>query len=69
MPDEHSLRTPPAVHVLPTREGYDRWSSIYDGEDNPLIELEEPIVAGLLGDVHGLEVADIGCGTGRHALR
>jgi malonyl-CoA O-methyltransferase len=55
--------------VLPAREGYDRWSGIYDGEDNPLILVEEPLAAQVLGDVRGLDVADIGCGTGRHALR
>jgi malonyl-CoA O-methyltransferase len=55
--------------VLPTREGYDRWAEIYDGEGNPLIALEEPEVDRLLGDVAGLDVVDVGCGTGRHALR
>ena len=54
---------------LPTRAGYDRWAEIYDEEDNALILLEEPHVNRLLGDVAGLAVADIGCGTGRHALR
>jgi malonyl-CoA O-methyltransferase len=53
--------------ILPTRAGYDRWAPIYDAEDNPLIQLEETHVRRLLGDVAGLEVADIGCGTGRHA--
>lgn len=51
--------------VLPTCEGYDRWAAIYDTEDNPLIAMEEPEVARLLGEVRGLEVADVGCGTGR----
>ncbi len=60
--------TPP-IDILPAREGYDRWAAIYDDEDNPLIALEEPQVAGLLGDVRGLSIADIGCGTGRHALQ
>jgi len=55
--------------VLPTREGYDRWAEIYDGERNPLIALEEPEVDRLLGEVAGLDVVDVGCGTGRHALR
>jgi malonyl-CoA O-methyltransferase len=54
--------------VLPTREGYDLWAHIYDEEDNQLIALETTLVRRLLGDVHGLTVADIGCGTGGHAL-
>ena len=58
-----------AIDFLSTREGYDRWAAIYDAEQNPLVVLEEPIVTALLGDVTGLAVADIGCGTGRHALR
>jgi malonyl-CoA O-methyltransferase len=57
------------VEISPTKEGYDRWAQIYDGEDNPLVQLEEPEIDALLGDVRGLEIADIGCGTGRHALR
>src|SRR5271170_4678065 len=57
------------VDLLSTKEGYDRWADIYDGDDNPLVALEEPWVDKLLGDVNGLKVADIGCGTGRHALR
>jgi malonyl-CoA O-methyltransferase len=55
--------------ILSTREGYDRWSEIYDTEQNPLIALEEPEVDRLLGDVAGLDVVDVGCGTGRHAIR
>ncbi len=42
---------------------------MYDSDGNPLIALEEPRVAELLGDVRGLAVCDIGCGTGRHAIR
>jgi len=55
--------------ILPTQEGYDRWAEIYDDEDNPLIALEEPEVDRLLGDVAGLDVVDVGCGTGRHTIR
>lgn len=54
---------------LSTREGYDLWASVYDSDGNPLLALEEPLVDQLLGDVQGLAVLDVGCGTGRHALR
>jgi malonyl-CoA O-methyltransferase len=57
------------MEVVPTRAGYDRWAELYDGEDNPLVLLEERHIASLVGDVAGLALADIGCGTGRHALR
>jgi ubiquinone/menaquinone biosynthesis C-methylase UbiE len=57
------------IEHLSTREGYDRWAMIYDDEDNPLIMLEERHLPGLLGDVHGLDVVDLGCGTGRHSVR
>ncbi len=64
-----STEAPITAGELPTREGYDRWSANYDGDGNPLLALEEPEVARLLGPVEGLSVADLGCGTGRHALR
>jgi ubiquinone/menaquinone biosynthesis C-methylase UbiE len=55
--------------VLPTREGYDRWAATYDTMGNWLLELEEPEVDRALGDVEGLDVLDVGAGTGRHAIR
>lgn len=61
--------TPPAHDELPTRDGYDRWAEIYDQEDNPLVALEKGHVDRLLGSVQGLDLLDLGCGTGRHALR
>ncbi len=54
---------------VPTRQGYDRWAGIYDDDGNPLVALEELVAVPLLGPVGGLRAADIGCGTGRHALR
>lgn len=54
--------------LLPVREGYDRWAAVYDDDGNPLLPLEEAQVARLLGDVRGRRIADVGCGTGRHAL-
>jgi malonyl-CoA O-methyltransferase len=59
---------PPKPDGPSVRSGYDRWSEIYDVESNPLIGLEEPVVREALGDVAGLAVLDLGCGTGRHAL-
>jgi ubiquinone/menaquinone biosynthesis C-methylase UbiE len=55
--------------VVPTRQGYDRWSEVYDSDGNPLVALEEPEVIRMMGEVRGLTIADVGTGTGRHALR
>ncbi|HTR60622.1 MAG TPA: class I SAM-dependent methyltransferase [Candidatus Binataceae bacterium] len=55
--------------IVSTREGYDRWAEVYDTDGNPLIAIEEPEAARMMGEVRGLTVADIGTGTGRHALR
>lgn len=63
------MKAPKAPAVVPTRKGYDLWSEVYDSDGNPLIALEEPVVDRLLGPVRGLKVLDVGCGTGRHALR
>ena len=56
------------LEVVPTRDGYERWAEVYDGDDNPLVLLEEGFVRALMGEVSGLAVADIGCGTGRHTI-
>jgi ubiquinone/menaquinone biosynthesis C-methylase UbiE len=72
MPDLHDngRRVGPAeVEIVPTQAGYDRWAEVYDGEDNPLVLLDERYLPPLAGDVGDLDIADIGCGTGRHALR
>ncbi len=58
-----------AAEFVPTQAGYDRWAEIYDDEDNPLIALEEPRIVQLLGDVTGLEVLELGSGTGRWTMR
>lgn len=50
------------------RSGYDRWSTVYDHDANPLPPLEEPLVHAALGEVDGKYALDLGCGTGRHAL-
>lgn len=55
--------------VLPTQEGYDLWAATYDTMGNWLLDLEEPEVDRVLGEVTGLDVLDVGAGTGRHAIR
>ena len=65
-------RPPPVpdrlVAHLSTQEGYDRWASIYDHEDNPLIVSEDRELGSMLGSVEGLELLDLGCGTGRRSF-
>ena len=60
---------PAGAITVSTREGYDRWSAIYDSDANPLVALDEPEVVRMLGDVRGFRIADVGSGTGRHATR
>jgi ubiquinone/menaquinone biosynthesis C-methylase UbiE len=55
--------------TVETRAGYDRWSEVYDNDQNPLTALEERNFPAMLGDVSNLTIADVGCGTGRHAFR
>lgn len=59
--------------VTPTtdaiREGYDKWSAVYDRDRNPLSALEEPLIHDLIAARKGRAILDLGCGTGRHALR
>lgn len=66
---EPGLTSGRPIEHLPTKDGYDRWAEIYDSEENPLIVLEERYLPPLLGDVRDLAVVDLGCGTGRQAIR
>lgn len=59
---------PPRI-IVPAREGYDRWSSVYDAKSNAAVSLKNDEIRRLLGPVSGLDVADLGCGTGQHAVR
>jgi ubiquinone/menaquinone biosynthesis C-methylase UbiE len=50
-------------------EAYDLWSDSYDFQPgNLILDLDEIIFSGLIGDIDlkNKRVADIGCGTGRH---
>jgi ubiquinone/menaquinone biosynthesis C-methylase UbiE len=57
-----------ADELTSVRGGYDRWAEVYDHDANPLQAIEEPVVRRSVGDPRGLDVLDLGCGTGRHAL-
>ena len=50
------------------RDGYNLWATVYDDDQNPLQGLEGPLVQQACGNVQGLNVLDMGCGTGRHTL-
>ena len=50
---------------LPAKEAYQLWANSYDHDANPALQLEERWLAPLLPDVTGLNVLDVGCGTGR----
>lgn len=49
------------------REGYDSWAPAYDHQSNQLLEIEQPIVRGILDTVPVGVALDAACGTGRHA--
>jgi ubiquinone/menaquinone biosynthesis C-methylase UbiE len=52
--------------VSSVQNGYDRWAAVYDHDGNPLQAMEGPVMRAAVGDVRGLSVLDLGCGTGRH---
>ena len=66
---DRDMAAEPREIIVPTREGYDRWAEVYDTNGNPLVAIEEPEAARMIGEVRGLTVADVGTGTGRHAVR
>src|ERR1700726_4250389 len=50
---------------LTPAEGYRLWANTYDNECNPMLSLEQRILEPLLPSLAGLDVIDLGCGTGR----
>lgn len=50
-------------------EGFRRWAEVYDQIPNPVLALEERLLAPQLADVGGCRVVDVGCGTGRWLAR
>ncbi|MEV4620000.1 hypothetical protein AB0J74_14995 [Asanoa sp. NPDC049573] len=50
-----------------TVAGYRIWARTYDEPGNPLIDVEEPVVRGILAGLPAGRALDAACGTGRHA--
>lgn len=49
----------------PEHDVFAEWAATYDEHDNPLIQVEQPVMAELLGNLSDAVVLDLGCGTGR----
>lgn len=54
------------IPPISTVEGYRRWADSYDEPGNGLIDVEQPIVRGILDDLPVGTALDAACGTGRH---
>jgi SAM-dependent methyltransferase len=52
--------------AMTTREGYAGWASSYDDPGNDLLDLEQPVVRGILDGIPIGVAVDVACGTGRH---
>ncbi len=50
---------------LSSADGYRTWASTYDRDPNPMLSLEKRYLEPLLPALAGLDIADLGCGTGR----
>jgi SAM-dependent methyltransferase len=63
--DAFSVEEP--VDEADIRAGYCAWAESYDESSNPMVALEEPVVATLLDSLPSGRALDAACGTGRHA--
>ncbi len=53
------------VATLSPEDAYQCWAPTYDSTNNPLLALEERYLRPKLDFIAGLDVLDVGCGTGR----
>ncbi len=54
------------VQPTTTRQGYRDWAAFYDSPGNKMIEIEQPVVQGILDSLPVGTALDAACGTGRH---
>jgi SAM-dependent methyltransferase len=67
-----SSASDPSTQHLPATEtlrGYDRWAQTYDRVDNPAVASSSWILDRAPLDCRDQDVVELGCGTGRNALR
>jgi SAM-dependent methyltransferase len=65
--DRGELGAADEIGDVDTVAGYRAWSAYYDTEDNPLFEVEEPLVRSILADIKAGRALDAACGTGRYS--
>ncbi len=49
-------------------DAYDRWSQVYDADENPTRDLDAAMLRRLDFDLRDRDVLEIGCGTGKNTL-
>ena len=59
------MPTAVAPSPLEPLDGYQLWARTYDHEHNPMLSIEQRILESLLPPLYGLDIVDLGCGTGR----
>lgn len=55
--------------IATNQAGYDRWSDFYDRYPNPTVAADDLAFPPLWAHLMGLNILEIGCGTGRHTRR
>jgi len=57
------------IQHLEIHDLYQHWAEKYDEPNNPLVIAEEKVFKQIEIDLRGKKILDVGCGTGRHAIR